>query len=249
MNDAPEPTASAEHFTIDELAAKTGVPSRTIRFYQAKGVLPAPRRDGRVAFYDQTHIDRLEVVGKLQDKGLHLRAIRDVVTRRDLDGTAIQKWLGVGERLGELAGDTPQLFTEDELKLFLGDPPPGIIGRLVRHGGVTMEGEGASRRYLVKSPALLTLGAKLVRSGVQIDTTLQLHDILQRRLARMADEVVELAAKSVGKGFGRSSAPDDVMSVLETLFEGDVGAEAVKLIFKKEVERAIQGVLPISTKR
>jgi DNA-binding transcriptional MerR regulator len=249
MTDAPETTASSEHFTIDDLAAKTGVPSRTIRFYQAKGVLPAPRRDGRVAYYDQSHVERLEVVGKLQDKGLHLRAIRDVVTRRDFDGTAIQKWLGVGERLGELSGDTPKLLTEEELKQFLGDPPPGIIGRLVRHGGVTLEGEGSSRRYLVKSPALLALGAKLVRSGVQIDTALQLHDVIQRRLARMADEVVELAAKNVGKGFGRSNTPDDVMAVLETLFEGDVGAEAVKLIFRKEVERAIQGVLPISTKR
>jgi len=249
MTDLPESPVSSEHYTIDELAAKTGVPSRTIRFYQAKGVLPAPRRDGRVAYYDQTHVDRLEVVGKLQDKGLHLRAIRDVVTRRDLDGTAIQKWLGVGERLGALSGDTPQLLTEEELKHFLGDPPPGIIGRLVRHGGVTVEGDGATRRYLVKSPALLTLGAKLVRSGVQIDTALAMHDILQRKLARTADELVEFAAKNVGKGFGRSSAPDDVMAVLETLFEGDVGAEAVKLIFKKEVERAIQGVLPISAKR
>jgi DNA-binding transcriptional MerR regulator len=249
MTDQPETVVSTEHFTIDELAAKTGVPSRTIRFYQAKGVLPAPRRDGRVAYYDQTHVERLEVVGKLQDKGLHLRAIRDVVTRRDLDGTAIQKWLGVGERLGELSGDTPQLLTEDELKQFLGDPPPGIIGRLVRHGGVTMEGDGATRRYLVKSPGLLTLGAKLVRAGVQIDTALAMHDILQRRLARTADELVEFAAKNVGKGFGRSNAPDDVMTVLETLFEGDVGAEAVKLLFKKEVERAIQGVLPISAKR
>src|SRR5690349_3994573 len=148
MNDAPESTAatSSEHFTIDELAAKTGVPSRTIRFYQAKGVLPSPRRDGRVAYYDHTHVERLEVVGKLQDKGLHLRAIRDVVTRRDLDGTAIQKWLGVGERLGELAGDAPRLLSEEELKQFLGEPPPGIIGRLVRHGGVTVEGEGSSRR-------------------------------------------------------------------------------------------------------
>jgi DNA-binding transcriptional MerR regulator len=245
MTDASEPQVSSEHFTIDELAAKTGVPSRTIRFYQAKGVLPSPRRDGRVAYYDQSHVERLEVVGKLQDKGLHLRAIRDVVTRRDLDGTAIQKWLGVGERLGALAGDTPQLLSEEELKSFLGDPPPGIIGRLVRHGGVSVEGEGATRRYLIKSPALLALGAKLVRSGVQVDTALALHDIVQRRVERMANEVVEFAAKNVGKGFGRSNAPDDVITVLETLFEGDVGADAVKLIFKKEVERAIQSVLPI----
>src|SRR5690606_16024648 len=111
------------------------------------------------------------------------------------------------------------------------------------------EGDGATRRYLVKSPGLLALGAKLVRAGVQLDTALAMHDILQRRIARMADELVEFAAKNVGKGFGRSNAPDDVMTVLETLFEGDVGAEAVKLLFKKEVERAIQGVLPISNTR
>jgi DNA-binding transcriptional MerR regulator len=236
---------TTERYTIDELAAKTGVPSRTIRFDQAKGVLPAPRRDGRVAYYDDKHIERLSVVGKLQDKGLHLRAIRDLVTRRDLDGAAIHKWLGVGERLGELAADSPKLLTEDELKQLLGDPPPGIIGRLVRHGGITLEGEGNARRYLVRSPALLSLGRKLIDAGVMLDTTLGLHDILQKRLARTADEVVDYAAKNVGKGFGRSGEPDDVMAVLEAIFTGGVAGDAVKLLFEKEIERAIQRVLKL----
>src|SRR5262245_3269355 len=94
-------------YTIDELASRPGVPSRTIRVYQAKGVLPPPRKRGRVAVYDDAHAERLKVVGELQDKGLRLRAIRDIVGRTDLDSDAIQKWLGVGERLGAISEDVP----------------------------------------------------------------------------------------------------------------------------------------------
>ena len=227
-------------YTIDELAARTGVPSRTVRFYQAKGVLPPPRKRGRVAVYDEAHIERLKVVGELQDKGLSLRAIRDIISRDDLDSDAIQKWLGVGERLSSVADDAPQLLTEDELKRHLGDPPPGIVGRLVRLGAVKPQGDGISRRYLLESPALIALAGRLYGAGVDLDTAHALHDILQRRFARAAREVVDFAIKKVGHGFGRSPEPEDIMTALETLFQRGVGAEAVRLIFTKELERALQ---------
>jgi DNA-binding transcriptional MerR regulator len=233
-------------YTIDELAANTGVPSRTIRFYQAKGVLPPPRKRGRVAVYDDSHVARLKVVGELQDKGLRLRAIRDVICRDDLDNDAIQKWLGVGERLSSLTEDVPQLLSEEELKRHLGDPPPGVISRLVRRGAIQPQGEGANRRYLVESPALLALGARLYDAGIDIDTAIVLHEILQRRFARAAGEVVEFAIKKVGHGFGRSPEPEDITAALETLFQRGVGAEAVRLIFAKELERAIQDALHIN---
>ena len=43
-------------FTIDELAALTKVPSRTIRFYQARGILDRPERVGRKAVYTRAHV-------------------------------------------------------------------------------------------------------------------------------------------------------------------------------------------------
>lgn len=230
-------------YTIDELAARTGVPSRTIRFYQAKGVLAPPRKRGRVAVYDQAHIDRLAVVGQLQDKGLSLRAIRDIIGRDDLDSDAIQKWLGVGERLSSLADDVPQLLTEDELKRHLGDPPPGIIGRLVRMGAIQPQGDGINRRYLLESPALLALAARLHDAGIDIDTAHMLHEMLQRRFARAAREVVDFAIKKVGHGFGRSAEPEDILTAIETLFQRGAVAEAVRLIFTKELERALQEAL------
>src|SRR5689334_19178992 len=88
-------SAASAEYTIDELAAHTGVPSRTIRFYQARGVLPPPRRRGRIAVYDEVHAERLRTVGALQGKGLRLQAIRDVVSDADRDAEAVRKWFGV----------------------------------------------------------------------------------------------------------------------------------------------------------
>ncbi len=42
---------AATEFTIDELSARSGIPSRTIRYYQSEGALPPPERRGRVARY------------------------------------------------------------------------------------------------------------------------------------------------------------------------------------------------------
>jgi len=52
--------------TIDELAAASRVPSRTIRFYQSRGALMAPEIRGRVAFYGKQHVERLKLIAQLQ---------------------------------------------------------------------------------------------------------------------------------------------------------------------------------------
>ncbi len=245
MESSADEAPGPGEYTIDELAARTGVPSRTIRFYQAKGVLPAPRKRGRVAVYNDAHAERLKLVGELQDKGLRLRAIRDVISRQDLDSEAIHRWLGLGERLGSLSQDAPALVTEEELKRALGNPAPGVIARLISKGGIQPQGEGSNRRYLVRSPALLALGRRLLDAGIDIDIAVSLQEILERRLARAAREMVDYAIKKIGHGFGRSSRPEDVLVAIEALFHGGVGGEAVQLILTKEVERAVQDALQL----
>lgn len=243
MESESETPPGPGEYTIDDLAVRTGVPSRTIRFYQARGVLPAPRKRGRVAYYDDTHAERLKIVGELQDKGLRLRAIRDIVSRPTLDNNLIHEWLGVGEQLGSLSHDAPQLLTEDELRKHIGNPPPGIISQLARSGAIKVHGDGQHRRYLVDSPGLLALGARLFHAGIDIDVAIGLHEILQRRLAKTAREVVDFAISKVGHGFGRSAEPADMTLALKTLFEEGVGGEAVRLVFTKEIEHAVQEAL------
>jgi DNA-binding transcriptional MerR regulator len=235
-SDAPQ---AENEYTIDQLAAKTGVPSRTIRFYQAKGVLEPPKRRGRVAFYDDTHASRLKIVSELQDKGLRLRAIRQLILTPETDSDSIQEWLGLSRRLGNWVDDEPQLLTEEQLQELLGQPPAGTIARLRRNDSIKVEGTGLQLRYLVKSPGLLKIAMRLEDAGVSLETSLRFHEVLEKHLRRAADEIVEIAIKQIGKGFGRSARPEDVSHAVECLYPNAPGGDAVRVVFAREIQRAV----------
>jgi DNA-binding transcriptional MerR regulator len=234
-----ESASAAPQYTIDQLAAKSGIPSRTIRFYQAKGVLPPPKRRGRVAFYDDSHAERLKVVSELQDRGLRLRAIRDFILTPDANAESVQQWLGIGQRIDSSLGDDPQLMSEDELEQLLGQPPAGTIALLKRHGVITPQAGGLMQRYLVDSPALLKIAATLGRAGITFETTLRLYEILQKQMRRAADELVEHALRHLGKGFARSSRPEDVSEAVAFLGPDAEFGQATHMIFAREIRRAI----------
>lgn len=61
---------------IGELARKANVSVRTIRFYIAEGLLPAPQARGRFASYDEDALLRLHVIRHFKDAFLPLREIR-----------------------------------------------------------------------------------------------------------------------------------------------------------------------------
>lgn len=73
--------------TVEELAARVGVPTSTVRMYQSKGLLHAPRRVGRTARYDSSHLQRLELVQRLQERGFSLASITELLTAREQGAT------------------------------------------------------------------------------------------------------------------------------------------------------------------
>jgi DNA-binding transcriptional MerR regulator len=74
--------------TVDELAAATGMTVRTVRYYAGLGLMPAPERRGRLAYYSDIHVARLKLVRALQDHGLSLTSIEDYLARIPADGDA-----------------------------------------------------------------------------------------------------------------------------------------------------------------
>src|ERR1051325_1128259 len=63
-------------YRIEQLARTAGVAVDTIRFYQGKGLLDAPRREGRVTWYGDTHLERLRRIRELQQRGFTLTVIQ-----------------------------------------------------------------------------------------------------------------------------------------------------------------------------
>lgn len=240
MTQAPEALQSkrpeAHRYTVDELASAAGVPSRTIRFYQSVGVLPRPARRGRVALYDDRHIERLRLVGHLQERGLSLRAVRHLLRQDSEDARLLSGCLGLEKPWSD---DRRTTIGHDELEAIIGDRPPGTIASLVQFGIVAREAHaGTVPSYRIASPGLLRVTLALQASGVDIETAARAGDILRRRLRTAARELVEYFSRRAGRGFGRNNAPDEIGAALDAL--RPVAGEAARLIFGREIERALR---------
>jgi len=85
--------------SIDELAHLSGVPSRTIRFYNTQGLLPPPIMRGRVAYYNQEHLLVLSLISELKEQqNLPLDVIKQLLEIRAQYGD-VQMNLALKQRL------------------------------------------------------------------------------------------------------------------------------------------------------
>jgi DNA-binding transcriptional MerR regulator len=229
----PEPGAT-EH-TIDELAALTKVPSRTIRFYQGKGVLPRPELRGRVAFYGPAHVDRLKLIASLQDRGLRIDTIRELVARIDKGELDVNEWLGLDAQLqGAWAHDKPRTVTEAELCELCGEARPGLVSALLRAKLAERHGD----MFLVRSPALLQIAAKLQAAGIDLELSREGGDILRKHLSRAATDLADHFLAHAHEGFGRSATVADLDAAFQAV--RPMGMEAVRMIFAQEMERVLR---------
>ena len=224
-------------YTIDQLAAHTGVPSRTIRFYQSKGALPAPVRRGRKAYYGATHVERLELIARLQDRGLQIRAIRNLLDQLDRGQASLEDWLGFEAELRTpWSEDVPELMSEEELQERLVDRPPGLLAALVKAGLLERE----ANRYLVRSPALLKMCLTLEANGIDVETAHAATGILASHLSKAANEL-SLHFQEHMTDRIRDGGPDSSGEFLSAL--KPVALEAAAVIFAQEIQHALEQML------
>lgn len=234
-SEAQEGTTPRE-FTIDELAAETRVPSRTIRFYQSKNVLMAPTIRGRVAYYGDVHIERLRLIAQLQDRGLRIEGIRDLVTRIDKGELDVTEWLGLEASLkAPWASDQPRTMTEAEVLDVAGTRRAGFIGDLLRTKAISREGEV----YLVRSPGLLRIAGVLDRAGVDLETASEASEILRRHLQKATRELVDHFYKHFADI--TSATTGDWGETVDGV--RPIALEAVRIVFAQEMERALRALV------
>lgn len=78
--------ATTARFQIGEVAERTGVTQRTLRFYEEKGLLRPPERmDGGFRLYSENDIALIGFIKQLQDLlGFTLSEIKDMVDAEEL---------------------------------------------------------------------------------------------------------------------------------------------------------------------
>ncbi len=184
----PAPAPEGE-YTVDEIAQLTGTTVRTIRWYQSEGLLPSPRRAGRVAMYDAEHVARLESIRDLQAHGLTLTAIRRLIDRAP--GTAGTTALAfVKAAVGQTVEKEAEIITAAEGATRLRIRVEDIDSDLVEKLGIARVLDDG--RWKIVAPAAFDASIELAQVGVPLERRIEIGRILHEHSQAMARAVVEL---------------------------------------------------------
>jgi MerR family copper efflux transcriptional regulator len=105
---------------ISDVAKKTGLTSKAIRFYEEKGLVTAPiRTDNGYRSYSAKHIDELTLLRQARQVGFNLDECRELVAlfndparhSADVKARTLQKVAEIEKHIGELGEMRQRLLT------------------------------------------------------------------------------------------------------------------------------------------
>ena len=184
-------------YRIDELARLAGATVRNIRVYQDRGLLPPPRRDGRVGIYTDAHLARLRLIGQLLKRGYTFATIGELLSVWERGGD-VAEILDLESAVGlPWSDEIPAYVTTDRLTEMFGvEATPGNITRSVELGLLEPDGD----RYRVPSPRLLNAGAELVAAGMPLSAVLDLAGRLRAQVDAAARDLAGTVTRYVLAG-------------------------------------------------
>jgi DNA-binding transcriptional MerR regulator len=192
-------------YRVEQLASACDISVDTVRYYQSRGLLPQPEREGRVAWYAPEHVERIQQIRSLQGKGLTLAAIRRVVTG-ELGAADADLAAAVAAARGE--GTPPTvLLTLDEFSQRSG-VPASLVQAVEREGirlGRTVDGED---RYTAGDIELVRTALRLLEFGLPLGDLLSLAREADAAMRTLAERAVELFDENVRKPI-RDTAGDE----------------------------------------
>jgi DNA-binding transcriptional MerR regulator len=70
--------SKSSRYSIHDLATLASVPTRTVRFYIAQGLMDRPHGAKRGAWYEERHLQQLLLIRRWTDAGLSLERVREL---------------------------------------------------------------------------------------------------------------------------------------------------------------------------
>ncbi|MEU9058514.1 MerR family transcriptional regulator [Streptomyces sp. NPDC048430] len=193
---------------MEELAKEAGITVRTLRFYRERGLIQPPRREGRIAWYDDHHLARLRTVTGLLERGHTLNGIADLASTFD-SGRDVAEVLGLGEPTEE----TPVRLTPEQLADYFQDQATAEnLAAAMELGYLGIDGD----EIVHISRRLLEASSELVRAGVPLDAVLTAG----RQVREHADALADLFVRVL-----RTHTSQTEPEQLRTLAQAVVDAE------------------------
>jgi DNA-binding transcriptional MerR regulator len=205
-------------YRVEQLAAECEVSVDTVRFYQAKGLLPPPLRRGRVALYGDEHADRIRRIRGLQSKGLTLsvigRMLAGTLTPTDAD-------LAAAIAVAQSDGADEEFLTLEEVARRSGMPT--ALLRAVEKAGLTIGRKiDGQERYTNADVDMVRHGLRLLDAGLPINDLLALAAGYSASARVVAEEAVQMFDEHVrtpirDSGLSEEEAADKVVAAFREL--------------------------------
>ena len=239
MNDVPE---RQQEYRVTELAQAAGVNVRNLRYYQERGLLPPPRREGRVTWYTQEHLARLRVISDLLDRGYAVSGIAELIAAWE-QGSGVAELLGLEEAMTrEWSREEPvEIALEDLAAMFGHEATDAAIRRAVELGYLTVEGDTVTH----VSRRLLDGTLALVKEGVPLSVVLEAGAFAQSRVAELADRFVEVIRTHVIGAAGLDHrSPAELQRIARAVDSlRPVAGDVVSAEFARAMERRVRAEL------
>ncbi|MBN3928991.1 MerR family transcriptional regulator [Streptomyces verrucosisporus] len=226
-DDGTDPPAE---YRTAELARAAGITVRTLRFYRERRLLPPPRREGRIAWYNEHHLNRLRTISALLARGHTLGGIADLIDAfekgRDAGGAA--ELLGLESTLvSPWSQETPVRLTPEDLAAHFPDEVTSDnLATALDLGYVAVDGD----EVVHVSRRLLDASTSLVGEGIPLGSVLEAGRVVREHADAVADLFTGLVRAHLFTGV-RELSPDDlrrlsdVMDRLRPLAEQVVNVE------------------------
>jgi DNA-binding transcriptional MerR regulator len=235
------------HYRVEELAARAGIGVDTVRYYQGRGLLPPPRREGRIALYDEAHLERLQRIRSLLGQGFTLALIKRLFEEAAAEPDRNLLEALVEERVGERTLTGTEFASEAGI--------PEALVAAARSAGLVepLEVDGEER--------FSSADLEMARAALRILTTgFPLHELLELAVQHatsvqaVADRAIDLFDRHVRKPAGEPREPVDVTAAFKDLlpqvtrlvalhFQRTVVSRALHRLADREENEALRAAL------
>ncbi|MFI9720576.1 MerR family transcriptional regulator [Streptomyces sp. NPDC052396] len=220
-DDPDDKTAGrGREYRAPELAEAAGITVRTLRFYRERGLLPPPRRAGRIAWYDDRHLARLHTVAALLERGHTLGGIAELLAAFESGRRDVGELLGLREPFAvPWAEETRVRLTPGELAdHFAGQVTPENLAASLDMGYLAVDGE----EIVHISRRLLDASAELVRDGVPLSAVLEAGRRVRVQADALAETFTALVRQHLADGEALSSELERLWPLARTVIEAEV---------------------------
>ncbi|GAA5068836.1 MerR family transcriptional regulator [Nocardia callitridis] len=204
---------STPEYRIDDLARAAGTTTRNVRAYQERGLLPPPvGKDGRASIYGDGHLERLQLIDALLQRGFTTAHIADFITSWET-GKDLTEVLGLQHAVTASWGEDETFEVPRELVgTILGTDSDELVQRLREMNLVRLEGD----TVVFTETQLLTSFAELHEYGLELGTLIDIHAEVADRVDEIAQIMITAAKQHIVDERGPGWLPDTSDEIAET---------------------------------